>query len=208
MCGASRRARTSIPSTRGAMNYSIRNLVIAGGLAIVSDCLGAHLHEQRAERRQGGAGARQGVRRSAWTCRRARRRRTSLHGATSIPEGSHPGRSAPRRPHLHGRHRQHGAEAGSLHRPAGLRAPIFVTDQRSRLDRGDPRYHARLSINVKAANGLVGTRGGGDHVDIYGRIGSQLPIMRKVLSNVLVLQGADRPEGHDGRRQMRTCSSR
>ena len=81
-CGASRRApHPSSDYTRGhELQHSQpghRRRARDRG-----DRRGAHLHEQRAERRQGRTGARQGATSPAWTCRPARRRRTSLHGAT------------------------------------------------------------------------------------------------------------------------------
>ena len=64
------------------MNYSIRNLVIAGGLAIVAIVAVLIYTSNVQTRRKGGAGAREGVSSPALTCRPALRRRTSLHGAT------------------------------------------------------------------------------------------------------------------------------
>jgi Flp pilus assembly protein CpaB len=46
-----------------------------------------------------------------------------------------------------------------------------------------------VGVDVKASNGLVGTLKDGDHVDIYGRIGtSDTRFIKKVLTNVLVLK--------------------
>jgi Flp pilus assembly protein CpaB len=46
-----------------------------------------------------------------------------------------------------------------------------------------------VSVDVKPANGLVGTLKDGDHVDIYARIGSgNQRFVKKVLPNVLVLK--------------------
>jgi Flp pilus assembly protein CpaB len=46
-----------------------------------------------------------------------------------------------------------------------------------------------VSVDVKTANGLVGTLADGDHVDVYAQIGSgNERIVRKVLTNVLVLK--------------------
>ena len=57
-----------------------------------------------------------------------------------------------------------------------------------------------VGVDVKTSNGLVGTLHDGDHVDVYAQIGSgNQRIVRKVLTNVLVLHGPDRRQGHDGR---------
>ena len=46
-----------------------------------------------------------------------------------------------------------------------------------------------VGVDVKASNGLVGTLKDGDHVDIYGRIGTaDTRFIKKVLTNVLVLK--------------------
>jgi Flp pilus assembly protein CpaB len=46
-----------------------------------------------------------------------------------------------------------------------------------------------VGVDVKASNGLVGTLQDGDHVDIYARIGSTNErFVKKVLTNVLVLK--------------------
>ena len=69
------------PTTRGAMNYSIRNLVIAGGLAIVAI---ARSSSTRATCRTRPRKVRRASRSTspAWTCPPALPRRTSLHAAT------------------------------------------------------------------------------------------------------------------------------
>jgi Flp pilus assembly protein CpaB len=46
-----------------------------------------------------------------------------------------------------------------------------------------------IGVDVKTSNGLVGTLHDGDHVDVYAQIGSgNARIVRKVLTNVLVLK--------------------
>ena len=71
-----------------------------------------------------------------------------------------------------------------------------------------------VGVDVKTANGLVGTLSDGDHVDVYAQIGSgNERIVRKVLTNVLRAQGPDRREGHHRRgkrrpRPLRTERSR
>ena len=46
-----------------------------------------------------------------------------------------------------------------------------------------------ISVDVKASNGLVGTLKDGDHVDVYARIGtSETRFIKKVLTNVLVMK--------------------
>lgn len=46
-----------------------------------------------------------------------------------------------------------------------------------------------ISVDVKASNGLVGTLKDGDHVDVYARIGAGTSrFVKKVLTNVLVMK--------------------
>ena len=117
--GASRRAPTRLPSTTRGHELQHPQSGHRRRARDRGDRRGAHLHEQRADRREGGSSTRQGLRRPRG---RAGRHACEGHPCTRRPdsEGSRPGRPAPRRADHDRRHRRHRPQAGSLHRPAGL----------------------------------------------------------------------------------------
>ena len=133
--------QTRLPTTRGAMNYSIRNLVIAGGLAIaaIAAVLIYTSNVQQAAK-EGQARVKVMVARvdiPAGTPAKDIIARGDLIQQKIVQDDQLPGVLTT----TDGLERQR-AEAGSLHRPAGLE-PGLRPGQRGRLHRRHPRHDAR-----------------------------------------------------------------
>ena len=190
------------------MNYSIRNLVIAGGLAIaaIAAVLIYTSNVQQAAK-EGQARVKVMVARvdiPAGTPAKDIIARGDLIQQEIVQDDQLPGVLTT----TDGLERQR-AEAGSVHRPAGLE-PGLRPDQRGRLHRRHPRHdtrrrrrrqdlqrprrHAARTATTSTSTPQIGS--------------GNSRIVRKVLTNVLVLQGPDRREGHHGRRATRTSCSR
>jgi pilus assembly protein CpaB len=169
------------------MNYSIRNLVIAGGLAIAA--IAAVLIYTSNVQQAAKAG---------------QARVTVLVARVDIPAGTPAkdiiaaGNLVPQKvvqdDVLPGALTTTSALSGTvlkqdLYTQQQVSSQVFVPASQAASTvaiRGTTRA---VGVDVKTSNGLVGTLHDGDHVDVYAQIGTgNQRIVRKVLTNVLVLK--------------------
>jgi Flp pilus assembly protein CpaB len=168
------------------MNYSIRNLVIAGGLAIaaIAAVLIYTSNVQQAAK-QGQA------------------RVSVLVASVDIPAGT-PAKDIIAAGHLTSQKIvQDDVLPGALTTTDGLDGKVLKQDLYAQQQVSSQVFVAAseaastvairgamraIGVDVKTSNGLVGTLHDGDHVDVYAQIGTgNQRIVRKVLTNVLVL---------------------
>jgi Flp pilus assembly protein CpaB len=169
------------------MNYSIRNLVIAGGLAIVA-IAAVLIYTSNVQQ----------------AAKEGQARVKVFVARVDVPAGTPAKDILARGDLIQKEVVQDDQLPGVLISTAGLKdtvlkqdlftgqqvaSAVFVpaTEAATTLAiRGTMRA---ISVDVKASNGLVGTLKDGDRVDVYARIGSgNIRFVKKVLTNVLVLK--------------------
>ena len=171
------------------MNYSIRNLVIAGGLAIVA-IVAVLIYTSNVQQ-----------------AAKAGQARVKVYVArVDIPAGTPANDVIARGDLIQKDVVQDDVLPGVLTATTGVKdmvlkqdlytgqqvpAATFVPASQAATTVAIRGAMRAVSVDVSASNGLVGTLADGDHVDIYARIGNgNTRFVRKILTNVTVLHAA------------------
>lgn len=169
------------------MNYSIRNLVIAGGLAIVA-IVAVLIYTSNVQQ-----------------AAKAGQARVQVYVArVDIPAGTPANDVIARGDLIQKEVVQDDVLPGVLTATTGVKdmvlkqdlytgqqvpAATFVPASQAATTVAIRGAMRAVSVDVSASNGLVGTLSDGDHVDIYARIGTgNTRFIRKILTNVTVLK--------------------
>jgi Flp pilus assembly protein CpaB len=169
------------------MNYSIRNLVIAGGLAIVA-IAAVLIYTSNVQQ----------------AAKEGQARVTVYVAKVDVPAGTPAADILARSDLIQKDVVQDDVLPGVLTTTAGIKdmvlkqdlfagqqvaAATFVAKSEAATTVAIRGVMRAVGVDVKASQGLVGTLKDGDHVDVYARIGNgNTRFVKKVLANVLVLK--------------------